>query len=102
MNLTNSHPLSDPPQTALFPSLPPASDYCDSATQIVDRLGAQLALLHPSLGEDAAAEGALPAGPVLELGIESFEVRSLKGVGAEGVTAYKVFRTVLRGQDESL
>jgi hypothetical protein len=90
---------------ALFPSLPPASVYCDAATQIVDLLASQLSVLHPAISSahQVGATSALLAGPALELGLKSTAaVPGLQGVSdveTEPTAAFRIFRTILRSED---
>lgn len=84
-------------QTALFPSVPPADMYCQSATQTIDRLRSNLSLLHPAFADHSLAVGQGQVGVELELGLVSFRVAGVKGVKEGEVRrAYRIFKTVLR------
>lgn len=82
---------------ALFPGVPPADMYCQSATQTIDRLRSNLSLLHPAFADHSLAIGQGQVGVELELGLVSFWVGGVKGLKeGEERRAYRIFRTVLR------
>lgn len=74
----------------LFPSLPLAETYIDSATQVIESLKSELIKIIPSL---RVSEAPQDSSPLLELCLKSFYVKDAKG-GRPVEKSFRIFGAI--------